>query len=220
MPDSRGTREIGIRIAIGASALGVLGTVLAQGLKTVAIGLAVGTPLADARTVVRYGAGGSADARERRLRAPRRRDARVSRSRAPCDRHRSDRRAPSGLVPSKRCPIRGGRPARRFAAPDRRVLSRRKSPVDVEIAHRRSSTLKRRPGARAKLHDTTGEHEWSAMQQKPDTSSSSTSSSMRRARSSGAAGRTWSSSGSGSCLTRGRSRRSSSISIPADRRCS
>lgn len=40
------TREIGIRIAVGASARGVLGMVLRQGLKTVAIGLAAGIPLA------------------------------------------------------------------------------------------------------------------------------------------------------------------------------
>ena len=40
------TREIGIRIAIGASARGVLVMVFRQGLETVAIGLAAGIPLA------------------------------------------------------------------------------------------------------------------------------------------------------------------------------
>jgi putative ABC transport system permease protein len=40
------TREIGVRIAIGASARGVLAMVLRQGLTMVAIGLAVGIPLA------------------------------------------------------------------------------------------------------------------------------------------------------------------------------
>jgi predicted lysophospholipase L1 biosynthesis ABC-type transport system permease subunit len=40
------TREIGLRIAVGASARGVLTMVLAQGFKLVAIGLAAGVPLA------------------------------------------------------------------------------------------------------------------------------------------------------------------------------
>ncbi len=40
------TREIGLRIAVGASARGVLAMVLKQGFKLVAIGLGVGVPLA------------------------------------------------------------------------------------------------------------------------------------------------------------------------------
>jgi putative ABC transport system permease protein len=40
------TREIGLRIAVGASACGVLAMVLKQGLKLIGVGLAIGIPFA------------------------------------------------------------------------------------------------------------------------------------------------------------------------------
>ena len=101
---SRRTREIGIRVALGAARARLVGSIVREGLTVVLPGAAVGVLLAIATSrvclasPVRIGGSGLGVLRRGRIRCHCRRPWGVTAAGAPSRRRRSHRRAPAGVI--------------------------------------------------------------------------------------------------------------------------